>query len=141
MKNEEKELLLKDLSARLPYGVKVCNNKKVYTLIGMGKDQIYADGSGFVPCLVVLHIDSTKPYLRPMSSMTEEEKAYIRRVILPRNLDVDNVGSLATVNNEWTLIPMSSIEEYMDFLLKKHLDYRGLISRDLALEAPADMYK
>jgi hypothetical protein len=68
-------------------------------------------------------IDEIKPYLRPMSSMTEEEKETYQMFF-----------------NEYGLLN-TSIDIYLDWLLEGHFDFRGLIQRCLALEAPEDMYK
>ena len=114
MKQEEKDLLLCDLCARLPFGVKVFDDmSRTYTLnIGNAYfiDLIYSNGDYVEPPL--------KPYLRPLSSMTEEEEEMHR--ILYGNLE---------------------FEEYVDFLNSHHFDYRGLIEKGLALEAKEGMYK
>lgn len=119
MTQEEKELLLKDLSARLPYGVKIMFKHNGFrwdweqTLDEITKcdDGEYAvNGWG---------IHGIKPYLRPMSSMTEEE---------------ENEYNIA-VDKEVTP------EQFVDWYNKHHFDYRGLIKRGLALEAPEGMYK
>ena len=78
MTQKDKELLLRDLCARLPYGVNVkttgdnesytllsINSNKSIALIGLDFDGVYATSK--------IKIDDVKPYLRPMSSMTEEE--------------------------------------------------------------------
>ena len=74
MKHEDKDLLLKDLCARLPYGIKV--NEDIqgdFTLIGLTKER------AFTTCEVEgkfndFPIELIKPYLFPLSSMTEEQK-------------------------------------------------------------------
>ena len=124
MKPEEKELLLKDLCARLPYGVKCqvadCKTpvelSHIDTKNGNGRNP-YCFGFSFGP-------ESVKPYLRPMSSMTEEEhRTYI------------------------SLLAHALPHTTLDWLNKKHFDYRtdedeeGLIEKGLALKAPEDMYK
>ena len=129
MTNEEKELLLKDLSARLPYGVKVCDNKNVHTLIGMAKDKIYSEEAGTVPCIVVLHIDNTRPYLRPMSSITDEE-----------NEELDDISERCS-NFDLSEIGLRIADLVSEFCNRHHFDYRGLIKKGLALEATEDMYK
>ena len=63
-----------------------------------------------------------KPYLRPMSSMTEDEKETYQMFF---NED----GLLNT-----------SIDTYLDWLLEGHFDFRGLISRGLAFEVPENFY-
>lgn len=119
MKQEDKELLLKDLCARLPYGVKiqvVCST--IHTLYCHKYDTELESGN-----LYLLKTDSTivRPYLRTMSSMTEEEKEEYK----------------AFFNYDGVEYP----EEYIDWLNAHHFDYRGLIEKGLALEAPVDMYK
>ena len=114
MKQEEKQLLLADLCARLPYGV--------YVTYRINKDETERAtifNGNYARDLMEGHsmwIDF-KPYLRPMSSMTEDE-IY-----------------------EWThtWIMDNTIEKY-DWLNKKHFDYRGLIPMGLALEAPEGIY-
>ena len=110
MTQNDKELLLKDLCSRLPYGIFVydeIDNKSIYTI-------------SYHP-----HIDNCKPYLRPMSSMTEEEE-----------------NELATICVRGGY-KYSVFKSYLvdDWLNAHHFDYRGLIPMGLALEAPDGMYK
>ena len=133
MENEYKELLLRDLCARLPYGVKIkfAFNKdveKINNLIYVSDDeQSYIHNS----CLILTEdnikyvfndwLDECKPYLRPMSSMTEEER------------------------KEYNLTKVLSIVDYptlksFDWLNAHHFDYRGLIEKGLATTAPEGMY-
>lgn len=121
MIQEDKELLLKDLSARLPYRVKI-NVDDTGLFIPRLK---YIDGitCHFYECAWTKFIDEIKPYLRPMSSMTEVEKETYQMFF---NED----GLLNT-----------SLDTYLDWLLEGQFDFRGLIPRGLALEAPEDMYK
>ena len=124
MEKEDKEILLRDLSARLPYGVKCQHFDDItpYALLGIDGDvlhidcPVYDEGDGYV------EIEYCKPYLRPMSSMTEEEKKTYEMFF---NED----GLLNT-----------SIDTYLDWLLENHFDYRGLIPKGLAIEATEDMY-
>ena len=122
MTQEDKELLLKDLCARLPYEVKGLyqwkgNKPFDRELTGTLYDELFSslNSTG----------DSTfSPYLRPMSSMTEEERNEFHdwRMLIDELL----VGQQA---------------KYFDWLNSHHLDYRGLIEKGLALEAPEGMYK
>ena len=120
MTREEKQLLLKDLCARLPYGV-ICqlSNKdadvSIIEKLKLGGLEHFIAGSMCV-----------KPYIRPMSSMTEEE--YEESCCV----------------NEWTHLEDGTevpCMAYIDWLNAHHFDYRGLIEKGLALEAPKDMYK
>ena len=124
MSKEEKDLLLKDLCVRLPYGVKV---RGVFLNYNKDKDKIlYEDCNRELNYQDLCRYESLKPYLRPMSSMTEEEKAiYSNYKIVVRGLGIMFEHNLDCVT-EW--------------LLKHHFDYRGLIEKGLALEAPEGMY-
>lgn len=116
MSQEEKELLLKDLCARLPYGIFVKENREYLDDI----PTIYTDDSPTIytfdyhPC-----IDNCKPYLRPMSSMTNSE-------VVERNILFYSGPECKYQLNDW-------LDEHM-------FDYRGLIPMGLALEATEDMY-
>jgi len=117
-KDKNKELLLKDLSARLPYHTIVSTGEEDLELVKVDilNGVVYLFSESFLE----FDISEVKPYLRPMSSMTEEEI-----------LDYQ-----AFFNYDGVEYP----EEYMDWLLSHHFDFRGLISLGLALEAPKGMY-
>ena len=127
MTQENKQQLLKDICARLPYGV-------------YGQFDVPSEKSKFERVLVVGDMCGIfsgvclfKPYLRPMSSMTEEECITLSKLI-PYETDA------------WkhikTPIPLyiANIEQF-DFFHRHHLDWRGLIQKGLALEAPEGMYE
>ena len=132
MRQEEKQLLLKDLCARLPYGVKCVFHGKdgcipstilrvdvenEFVMFANRPDTQKDKSSSY------LHlIEHIKPYLRPMSSMTEEEK--------------EEMTKMSTLINSITLV-----KELGDWLNKNMFDYRGLIPMGLALEAKEGMYK
>lgn len=133
MTQEEKKLLLKDLSARLPYGV----NGLITFHKTMGENSTFKsviDGKLYDRFANLQeswydNIPSIKPYLRPMSSMTEEEKAFLD----------------ATKETEYTKTGLTgdcvlTLESY-DYLNSIHIDYRGLIPMGLAFEAKDGMYK
>lgn len=137
MTQKEIELLIKDLSARLPYKVKIYNGGIGKTLdsITIRPDYIEIVIKGTYAYSHFIHKDTgewdnyddlarCKPYLRPMSSMTAEEQEELKQVAL-----VDNEG-----------VP-GDIPAYIDWLNKNMFDYRGLIPMGLALEAPEGMYK
>ena len=116
MTQEDKELLLKDLCTRLPYGVKIQVNDKIETVEGINiLDNIVEFGT-YMAC----DIEEVKPYLFPMSSMTEEQCKELRKLI--------NMGQ--NDNNEF----MRSLCR-IEFYNKNHIDYRGLIEKGLALDA------
>ena len=119
MKPEDKELLIRDLCARLPYHCRV-----FYEYVDNLDNKTYGYSLTLNTwCINEFDADKAvvKPYLRPMSSMTEEEKEQIRDFWI----DAD-VKTHAT--------------QLIDFYNKYHFDYRGLIEKGLALEAPSGMY-
>ena len=127
MTKEDKNLLLKDLCARLHYGVNanITLNKEDdclndYPIVGIVGDKIVFE-TDIVDCSTC--IESIRPYLRPMSSMTEEERIYFQR---DSWFDAERI------------LPHSIL--LIDWLNEHHFDYRGLIEKGLALEAPKDMY-
>ena len=138
MTQEEKQLLLKDLSARLPYGVIVKENDGV-----MENDNKLLDIDMFDGCINYDYIiEDIKPYLRPMSSITEEEKKELKSATCP-----EGTGYF---DEQYLICPMSHFGEHISYdfmsdilnwLNAHHFDYRGLIEKGLALEAPEDMYK
>ncbi len=114
MTQEDKELLLKDLRERLPYGVKI----SYVSLDG----KICGEPITLTPIDYKFDIEEVKPYLRPMSSMTKEErKEYHSYCYYYCGNYFDTVRSI-------------------DWLNAHHFDYRGLIEKGLALEAPEGMY-
>jgi len=124
MTQEEKELLLKDLCARLSYViVHTWYNKPLdikCTGIDLYTNTINLDIPDDDDAKV--YIDNCKPYLRPMSSMTEEEKEDYNSKFEGRDFS-------------WEIYYGST-----DWLNAHHFDYRGLIEKGLALEAPKGMY-
>ena len=131
MTQEEKDLLLKDLCARLPYGVKVKHEAQDFpsTLLWVDTDRLSvgrkADKKGVGSDWG--SIEFIKPYLRPMSSMTEEEKKEYESTF-DSVYDVDDYGEDAdSWHKEFSICSL-------DWLLKHHFDYRGLIEKGLAIE-------
>lgn len=132
MTQEEKKLLLKDLCVRLPYGLKV-NFKNTIHII----NALFDDGSFWLDDKDDGLIEEIRPYLRPISSMTEEEKKIMRSYgFVPIPYDTGYTGFANT-----DYIDEVSFRFMEEFLNAHHLDYRGLISMGLALEAPEGMYK
>ena len=125
MVQEEKSLLIKDLCARLPYKIMVhirYNTKEpCYGELTPKDIQWFIDSK----------IEEIKPYLRPMSSMTEEKKEeYIN--IKQGECNGCVLTGKGDPNTEFLLV---------DFFNAHHFDYRGLIEKGLAIEAPEGMYK
>ena len=122
MKQEDRQLVLVDLCARLPYGVKIkCNDdtepytllsinwNKEIVLIGFEIDGIYATSKQ--------KLADIKPYLRPMDSMTEEE--------------IDEFTQFEIYADGEYIIPNYRA---IDWLNKNMFDFRGLIPKGLAIK-------
>ena len=134
MTQEEKEILIQDICARLPYGIK-CTTKltgynDVYVVQGMYEDNVFIDCPVYEEGDDEWMIESIIPFLRPMSSMTDEERNEATQ------FEINNLGPIGF---NWNLI-VSNSSELIDWLNKKMFDYRGLIPMGLALEAPEGMY-
>ena len=140
MTQEEKQLLLKDLCGRLPYGVMVSvqggefdSYKYPYQLTAVSKFGLDSFCKVYHPIYIPFcgtpNVEDIKPYLRSMESMTEEE---INEFILISD-------TVLWLRNKRSTCILSL--EQMDWLNAHHFDYRGLIPKGLALEAPKDMYK
>ena len=140
MTKEEKDLLLKDLCARMPYGVKVqfktnsvienkykfiYNVDGEYEYINIGKSNLTLD---IIKMLSNNCIDEIKPYLFPLSSMTEEQKKEYYNLCFEEERKEWEFG-------EWiTRVYYHNTTESIDWLNKNHFDYRGLISKGLAID-------
>ena len=129
MNQEDKELLLKDLSARLPYGVKIRLGDYDYQVCGYDSEKempvkiwYYYDSNIILKSYIDIHLTGYRPYLRPMSSMTEEEKN--------EYLNTFKKSIIGTDEEDGRVWTVSSI----DWLNAHHFDYRGLIERGLAIE-------
>lgn len=135
MKQEDRELLLKDLCARLPYGVKLLDT--TYKKFGASDlIDIGVDGSILVDNKtedIQYHpiIDKVKPYLRSMSNMLEEERTEYFDIKMQ---EIERVALAEVYRPE-------AISIIIDWLNLHHFDYRGLIEKELAIEAPKTMYK
>ena len=125
MNKEEKELLLRDLCNRLPYNV-MCQvefkedgkyNSKVMLLSGIFTDEAYFTTKGGS-----IYSNEYKPYLRPMSSMTDEEQ----RILDSMCNGVEMVSRLSG---------LKMFEKAFNWLNENHFDYRGLIEKGLAIDA------
>ena len=131
MTQEDKELLLKDLCARLPYGVKV---ESVF--INPDTKEHKSCGIEVFDATSILMIrdglGEFKPYLFPLSSMTEEQYKYISYNFGRDGLDYIKYG---TCDFHSSTLNIEDIYELVDWLHKNHFDYRGLISMGLANDA------
>jgi hypothetical protein len=125
MTQADKYLLLKDLCARLPYGVKIAVDDEVEILEGISA----LDTAAEYDSLRSSDIEDIKPYLFPLSSMTEEQ-LYDNPIGFSQMLTIK-------ADREWENITINRRAYYklVDWFNKNHFDYRGLISMGLANDA------
>ena len=120
MTQEDKELLFKDLCARLPYNV-ICQvefrESGKYQSKSMFLSGVFTDEAYFTTESGSIYSNEYNPYLFPLSSMTnEQEEEY-------NDLNCYELGCFPHT------------EEALDYLIKNHFDYRGLIEKGLAIDA------
>lgn len=121
MNQQDKDLLLKDLCARLRCGVKIkIGEHSDYTLYSINPNDSNPITVSLIENEIEYHIDVSiehiKPYLRPMSSMTDEERKELKKF-----------GYV-----QWYSVKVEI--DVLDWLNAHHFDYRGLIEKGLALE-------
>ena len=149
MTQQDKKLLFKDICCRLPYKVKVryYDNETEREEIDV-VDSIYEDTQEIGVGQWCLKMDKFKPYLFPLSSMTEEQrKDLLLTIVGKEGLNLFNVTKDGIVSNDkaeqsfenFSLNNINfsneNIEAYIDWLNQHHFDYRGLIQKSLALDA------
>lgn len=152
MTQEDKQLLLVDLCARLPYGVKVQYNGSSIRLmqaINIDENEPYFKSKEVAGWL---DVKSCKPYLRPIPSMTEEEKGELLNHVLggegAEYFHIAHDGSidgnqeaeqdLYNLNLHWLNFGPLTTASYIDWLNKKMFDFRGLIEKDAAIAVTKD---
>ena len=147
MTQEEKDLLLKDLCGRLPYGVKAkITEEGVLSYdsgIGVIVGKEHVDNEIFILqckndswCLTA--ISEFMPYLRPLSSMTEDEKAQYEKN--SKNEWDNALGSYLSSDDGFMFEQLAKSKD-IEWLNVHHFDYRHLIEKGLVLEAPEGMYQ
>lgn len=131
MTKEEKEILLRDLGTRIGTDTKLSIDSMngLYSLHLIGETMITVKHISSSK-LYYFPIAEVKPFLRPLSNMTDEEREEFR--------SRDGVMSYSPQHDSWALCAFAATA--FDWLGENHFDYRGLIEKGLALEAPEGMY-
>lgn len=132
MIREEKKELLVALCGYLTYGLKCSIYREDDDGLGWRDEELkgyfqneYGYEFYFDDVISVDNIEHIKPYLRPMSSMTEEE--------------LEEYDTF--FNTDYGYMDASKVFDVSDWMYAHHFDYRGLIPMGLALEATKEMYK
>lgn len=138
MTQNEKELLLKDLCSRLPYGVMAkfgdSNPSKITNIT-----QCIYSNSWFVESEgefdgMRCKINNVKPYLFPISNMTKEQVFEINE-ILGGDFEIDKYGITDLIRNRRTSLSYLELNALFEYFNKNYFDYRGLIEKGLAIDA------
>ena len=160
MTEEQKELVIKDLSARVPYGV------RLWLKCFEGESEYFINGNNILGSVIYHRGEESnitlinggsycieghsfqnyqqviKPYLRPMSSMTEDEKNKLKEYLGAEEVDCTGFGYIegGTLEDYVPSIPYTLCSYVINWLNAHHFDYRHLIGKGLALPAPEGMY-
>lgn len=133
MTKENKELLFKDLCARLPYDVKVLYDNKVYNIdyVSGTYEEIRLDD---IYTIYTLNISVVKPYLFPLSSMTYEQLFEVQEILGKNEIKIED-GFLRIVDSDRNTISYLEILALLEWFYKNHFDINGLIPMGLAIDA------
>ena len=132
MTQEDKQLLLKDLCARLPYGVKVLYNNEVFSIeyISPIYEEVKLDTSDNW----TIGISDIKPYLFPLSSMTSEQLFEVQEIMGKNEIEIED-GFFNIIDSSRNTITYLEILAVLEWFYKNHFDINGLIEKWLAIDA------
>lgn len=140
MTQNEKDLLLQDICSRLPYGVMAkfgdSNPSKITNITqDIDSDSWFVESEGEFDGMMC-EINNVKPYLFPLSSMSEDQKYEFYLRFIENNCDFDYFKFYLD-NGKWNklLTSLDDIEAIIDWFHKNHIDWRGLIPMGLAIDA------
>ena len=138
MTQENKELLLRDLCSRLPYGVKCY---KMTFKPELAEEVICMLRNGSHNCVqlgtFLYRLEHIKPYLFPLSSMTEKQYNSLHELGILNNCSHSyeyvnpHIHGVSFIFKEFKTYSLELIE----WLNKHHFDYHGLIEKGLAIDA------
>lgn len=131
MTQEQKDLLLRDLCSRLPYGVKINYNDKVYNFSGIHSSNMCVLSDNEDNAFTIPGIKYIKPYLFPLSSMTEEQKNSFPFSYSFLEALIDG----GVYFDEDECITLNDMILVIQWCYKNHFDIHGLIPMGLAIDA------
>ena len=139
MTQEEKDLILKDLCARVPYDVKVQYMNNIFVIDYVSS---YEEVKLDIPDNYTVGISEVKPYLFPLSSLTEEQRNTISQLLLEAQIEFPPYGELNTKGCDNLFVcSIKQANVLINYCLANYLDINGLIEKGLALDATGlDIY-
>jgi hypothetical protein len=131
---ENNEILLKELGSRLSHDVKLSYKYKnnIHILSGMTRAGMVVINDAVTDEITTTDIENVKPYLFPLSSMTEEQ--YEKFIIISGwDVDIEDIrrGKFSCIG----YVGLDIIYDAIDWFNKNHFDYRGLIEKGLVIDA------
>ena len=139
MTREDKELLIRDLCGRLPYQVRmfeiepindIQSHLTLYSISNKESVMCITPSGGVIGSSV----DAFKPYLFPISSMTEEQREEFLNIQTEERQILLN-ALIEYKSGKYDKIPIIAPYKQIEWLNKNHFDYRGLIEKGLAINA------
>ena len=135
MTQEDKELLFRDLCARIPYNVKCYNSKYRPDL---AEEIICITVNYNHPCVqlgtYLYKLEQVKPYLFPLSSITREQIFEVQEILGKNEIEIED-GFLSIIDSSRNTITYLEILALLNWFYKNHFDINGLIPRGLAIDA------
>lgn len=119
--NEERDLLIKEVCARIPYNIKCKFEDKVYDILGFAHGRVMLC-LPFMSNTITTPIENIELYLLPLSSMTEEQFDEILDIIVP-------------VQRGKVVIEEEKLGRYLEFCYTNHIDFNGLIDKGIVKDA------
>ena len=137
MKQEYKELLLKDLCARLPYNI-ICKvefrESGEYKSKNMFLSGVFTDEAYFTTKGGSIYSNEYKPYLFPLSSMTSEQLFEVQEIMGKNEIEIED-GFFNIIDSSRNTITYLEILAVLEWFYKNHFDINGLIEKGLAIDA------
>lgn len=126
MTQEQKNLLISDLCYHLPHGVKISVEASVETLEGIDMNDYVVGYSSWLSS----GVEDVKPYLLPLSSMTEEQRGKYESLCIKETSEYKDLYGIIFAKDHYY-----DTVESINYLYKNHIDVRGLIPIGLAIDA------
>lgn len=134
MTQEDKELIFKELCARLPYHVKC----KIWLKDGTTEEGLldlqHNYGNVLQDAFYYNKIKDIKPYLFPFSSITEEQLFEVQEILGKNEIEIGD-GFLSIIDSGRNTITYLEILAVLEWFYKNHFDVNNLIPMDLAIDA------
>ena len=138
MNEQDRELLFIDLCGRIPYKVRMFEIEPINDIQSNLTLQSISNKASVI-CItpsggaIGSSIDAFKPYLFPLSSMTEEQREEFLNIQTEERQILLN-ALIEYKSGKYDKIPIIAPYKQIEWLNKNHFDYRGLIERGLAID-------